>query len=171
MRPARAPLDEPVRADGPGRLADVYIAHFAQLTRLAALLVGNTAEAEEIAQEAYVRAARLTHEPADALPYLRQAVVNLSRSTLRRRLVARKHPPSIQPEEGEELDVIATLERAAIMRSLRQLPKRSREVLVLRYYSDLSVAQTAQTLGISVSAVTSYTSRGLAQLATLLKEA
>lgn len=152
-------------------LATIYIEHFRELIRLAALLVDNVAEAEEIAQEAYLRTARARRRPDDPLAYLRQAVVNLSRSALRRRLVARRLAVTTSAAEPiDESPAQTVTERDAIMRPLRSLPRRTREVLVLRYYLDLSVAQTAELLGISGGSVTSYTSRGLTQLATLMEE-
>jgi RNA polymerase sigma factor (sigma-70 family) len=61
-------------------------------------------------------------------------------------------------------------ERAAVVAALRALPRRSREVLVLRYYLDLTEAQTAEALDISIGSVKAYCSRGRNQLADLLKE-
>lgn len=159
------------RSDDVDLVARAYIGHFHELTRLAMLLMGNSAEAEEIAQEAYVRTARAHRRPEDPLAYLRQSVVNLSRSSLRRRLVARRYMVATRPDDlvtdGPSTTI---LDRDAIMQALHSLPRRVREVLVLRYYSDLSVADTAHTLGISTGAVTSYASRGLTRLSTIMEE-
>jgi RNA polymerase sigma factor (sigma-70 family) len=64
---------------------------------------------------------------------------------------------------------VAHSERDEIMVAVRLLPRRQRETLLLRYYSDLSEAQIADTLGISQGAVKSHASRGLAALRTLLE--
>jgi RNA polymerase sigma factor (sigma-70 family) len=61
-------------------------------------------------------------------------------------------------------------DRSVVLAALRGLPRRQREVLVLRYYADLDVAEVAGTLGITPSAVRSTTTRGLAALARVLRE-
>jgi RNA polymerase sigma factor (sigma-70 family) len=66
---------------------------------------------------------------------------------------------------------VAAVERAEVLAALRSLPRRQRETLILRYYSDLSEAQIAETLGISQGAVKSHAFRGLAALRTLLENA
>jgi RNA polymerase sigma-70 factor (sigma-E family) len=133
---------------------------------------------EEIVQEAYlkVHAALLGPKPRlrdedRALAYLRQTVVNLARSSLRRRIVARKHAPRPMPDApSAEEGAYAQVERAAVVKALRNLPRRQREAVVLRYYGDLSEAAAAAVMGVSVGAVKSYTSRGLAALAEALEE-
>src|SRR4051812_3659471 len=75
-------------------LAALYLRHFPSLVRLAALLLDDLAASEDVAQEAYVRVAlarRRLRDPDAGLAYLRRTVVNLARSALRRRLVARRH--------------------------------------------------------------------------------
>jgi RNA polymerase sigma factor (sigma-70 family) len=57
------------------------------------------------------------------------------------------------------------IEHAAVVQALRRLPRRQREVLALRYYAELSEAQVADTLGLSVGSVKAYASRGLDRLA------
>ena len=83
-----------------------------------------------------------------ALAYLRQTVVNLARSSLRRRLVARKHAPRPMPDApSAEEGAYAEVERAAVVKALRDLPRRQREAVVLRYYGDLSEAAAAGVMG------------------------
>lgn len=164
-----------------GRLSAVdaftaaYLGNYRMLVRLAALLVDDIPSCEDVVQEAYVRAysgaARL-RDPEQALAYLRQTVVNLSRSTLRRRATARLaalDPPRVEP--SAEQQVFAAVARADVVRALRALPRRQREVLALRYYAELTVAQTAAALGLSMGSVKSYASRGLDELAARLEEA
>jgi len=106
-----------------------------------------------------------------ALAYLRQAVVNRSRSVLRHRTVAGKNlpqaPPDMPPAEHEAL---AFLE-PAVAAVLRELPERQREAIVLRYYADLSEAEIAAAMRISRGAVKSHTARGMSALRAALEQA
>src|SRR4029079_18034719 len=111
-------------------------------------------------------------EPEKAAAYLRQAVVNRSRSVLRRRGVEERHQQvsdAIGP--SAEHSALHTLERDEVMSALRTLPQRQREVLVLRYYADLSEAEIAGVIGISQGAVKSHASRGIAALRNVLESA
>lgn len=168
---------EPVArgSDGPGPAAlftALYAEHYGALVRLAALLLDDVTACEDVVQEAFVRVhgARL-RDPDRALAYLRQTVVNLSRSALRRRLVALRHLPRPAPD-GAPADegAYAAVERAAVVRALRALPRRQREAVVLRFWADLSEAQAASALGVSVGSIKGYTSRGLAALTVALEE-
>jgi RNA polymerase sigma factor (sigma-70 family) len=121
-------------------------------------------------QDAYLRtsaARERLRDPDKVLAYLRQSVVNLARDTLRRRLVARRHDFAAGALADE---MYAALERHDVVRALRTLPRRFREVLVLRYYADLDLTEVADLLHISVGAVKSYSSRGLALLGARLGE-
>ncbi|HSO65293.1 MAG TPA: sigma-70 family RNA polymerase sigma factor, partial [Ornithinibacter sp.] len=112
-------------------------------------------------------------EPDKALAYLRQAVVNRSRSVLRHRGVVARHASSQLPA-GSRVGTDGTAEVAArrdtVLDALRALPGRQREVLTLRYYLDLPEAEIATTLGISRGAVKSHASRGSATLRDLLAD-
>jgi RNA polymerase sigma-70 factor (sigma-E family) len=109
-------------------------------------------------------------EPDKAAAYLRQAVVNRSRSALRRRVVEDRHrQPGDAPMPSAEYAALNTLERETVMTALRALPPRQREALVLRYYLDLSEADIAAAMGISPGAVKSHASRGIAALRTVLE--
>ena len=156
----------------------LYVAEYARLLRLAALLLDDLGSCEEIVQEAYIKVhAALTgptsrlREEDRALAYLRQTVVNLARSSLRRRLVARKHAPHPMPDApSAEEGAYAQVERTAVVQALRGLPRREREAVVLRYYGDLTEAAAAHVMGVSTGAVKAYTSRGLAGLKLALEE-
>jgi RNA polymerase sigma-70 factor (sigma-E family) len=155
-------------------MAEVFSGQYSSLVRLAAMLLEDAHGAEDVVQEAYVRVAarhgRL-RDPHNALAYLRQTVVNLSRNTIRRRVLARRHSTfSVRDTPSAEDGAIESFERQAVIRGLRALPRRHRETLVLRYYLDFTVEQTAQTLGLSTGAVKSYTSRGLQQLRERIEE-
>jgi RNA polymerase sigma-70 factor (sigma-E family) len=159
-------------------LTALYVAEYSRLLRLAALLLDDLGSCEEVVQDAYlkVHAALLGPKPRlrdedRALAYLRQTVVNLARSSLRRRMVARKHAPRPMPDApSAEEGAYAQVERAAVVQALRELPRRQREAVVLRYYGDLTESAAAEVMGVSVGAVKAYTSRGLAALAEALEE-
>jgi RNA polymerase sigma-70 factor (sigma-E family) len=153
-------------------LEQLYAAHWRGLVRLSVLLVRDQGVAEEVTQDAFVavhaRWSRL-RDPDKALAYLRQAVVNRSRSALRHRAVAQRHAATLRPID--DVDPTPTSDRrAAVLDAMRALPDRQREVLALRYYLDLSEAEIADTLGISRGAVKSHASRGAAALRLLLQE-
>jgi RNA polymerase sigma-70 factor (sigma-E family) len=162
-------------ADEAGWTADeavtrLFSAHYRQLVRLAALLLADRAVAEELVQDAYVqlhqRWGRL-RDPHKALGYLRTSVVNGARSAQRRRGVADRYAAGQAPlpsAPSAELGALGALGRAEVVAALRALPVRQREVLVLRYYLDLSESDIAATMGISRGAVKSHASRGLAAL-------
>jgi RNA polymerase sigma-70 factor (sigma-E family) len=146
----------------------LYAAHYRSLVRLAALLLRDTSAAEEVVQDAFVAmhgAWRRLADPDRALAYLRQSVVNRSRSALRHRDVVARHAPAPPPHAASaEHGALTALEHASVMAALRRLPQRQREVLVLRYYADLSEADIAETMGISRGAVKSHAARGMAAL-------
>jgi RNA polymerase sigma-70 factor (sigma-E family) len=153
-------------------LEQLYAAHWRQLVRLSVLLVRDLGTAEEVVQDAFVavhaRWSRL-RDPDRALAYLRQTVVNRSRSALRHRAVVARHAATVRLAEGADPTPDSD-RRTAVLDALRALPDRQREVLALRYYLDLSEAEIADTLGISRGAVKSHASRGAAALRTLLQE-
>jgi RNA polymerase sigma-70 factor (sigma-E family) len=151
-----------------GRAADeavtaLYHAHYAMLVRTAALLVGDLATAEDVVQDCFIamhRAWWRLRDTSKALPYLRRAVINRSRSVLRHRVVVDRHLPQLAPQlPSAEDSALAGMERSSVPAALRALPIRQREVVVLRYYADLSEAQIAAALGISKGAVKSHAAR------------
>jgi len=151
----------------------IYGAHYRSLVRLAVLLVRDVATAEEVVQDSFVAmhsAWRRLRDNDKALSYLRQSVVNRSRSVLRHRVVVDRNAPKPAPDmPSAEQGALALLERSAVVTALRALPPRQREALVLRYYGDLSEAQIATAMGISRGAVKSHTARAIAALRTVLE--
>ncbi|MCA1655181.1 MAG: sigma-70 family RNA polymerase sigma factor [Pseudonocardiaceae bacterium] len=105
-----------------------------------------------------------------AVGYLRTAVVNGSRSVLRRRRTAREYTPphQVNARSAESLAML-TAEHQSVVRALSQLPPRQREVLVLRYYGDLTEAEIAEAAGISKGTVKSTASRALDALQKIMR--
>jgi RNA polymerase sigma-70 factor (sigma-E family) len=163
----------PADWDADRALTALYTEHYRSLVRLAALLVRDTATAEEVVQESFAAMHsgwRRLRDSEKALSYLRQSVVNRSRSVLRHRVVVDRNAPKAAPDmPSAEQGAIARLERSAVVAALRTLPARQREALVLRYYGDLSEAQIASAMGISRGAVKSHTARGMVALRAVLE--
>jgi RNA polymerase sigma-70 factor (sigma-E family) len=154
-------------------VTEIYHGEYKSLVRLAVLLVHDVPTAEEVVQDAFEAmhtAWRRLREKEKALSYLRQAVVNRSRSVLRHRTVVDRNAPKPAPDEpSAEHGALALIERSAVIAALRTLPGRQREAVVLRYYADLSEADIAATMGISRGAVKSHTARAMAALKSILE--
>jgi len=152
---------------------EIYHTHYRSLVRLAVLLVRDIATAEEVVQDSFIAmhsAWRRLRDGDKALAYLRQSIMNRSRSVLRPRAVVDRNPPKAPPDmPSAEQGALSLLERSAVIAALRTLPPRQREALVLKYYADLSEAQIASTMGISRGAVKSHTARGTASLRSILE--
>jgi RNA polymerase sigma-70 factor (sigma-E family) len=151
----------------------LYAEHYQSLVRLADLLVGDLAAAQEVVQESFVAMHdgwRRIGSREMAMPYLRKSVVNRSRSVLwRRAVVDRKASPPPDMLSAEQA-AIGPLERSSVVVALGALPQRQREALVLRYYGDLPEAQIASAMGISAGAVKKYTSRARSALLEVLEQ-
>lgn len=145
------------------------------LVRLAVLLVDDVPTAEDVVQEAFAALYRRHGSGLDSIAdpeaYVRRSVVNASRSVLRRRRTMRAYiPPRVLPAPPPEEEVFLKEEHQEVLRALRLLTVRQREVLVLRYWSNMSEADIAATLGLSRGAVKSTASRALAALARKLEQ-
>lgn len=158
------------RGDVTPDINDLY--HHCRLyyVRMALLLVDDHPTAEDVVQDAFTamfrrHGATLT-ALADPEAYLRTSVVNGARSVLRRRRTSRAYVPErpahVPPADE---DVLLREEHREVLAALRSLTRRQREVLVLRYWSHLSEAEIAETLGLSRGAVKSTASRALTALA------
>lgn len=160
--------------DADEALVALYTAHYRPLVRLAALLLHDTPAAEDVVQDAFVAmhgSWRRLRDTDKAVAYLRQAVVNRSRSRLRHLKVVDKHAPRPLPDApSAEVGALGAVQREEVLAALRRLPHRQREVLVLRYYGDLSEAQIAEAMGISTGAVKSHASRGMGALRERLEQ-
>jgi RNA polymerase sigma-70 factor (sigma-E family) len=162
-----------------GESADVgvermYRAQRLGMVRLALLLVDDRETAQDVVQDAFLALRRrwdsLRNEDA-AIGYLRTCVMNGSRSALRRRRTMRRHARAglqlLTAAPADEAVLLAE-EHEQVLRALRKLPNRQREVIVLRYWSNLSESEIASTLGISMGAVKSMASRGRTAVAAQL---
>jgi RNA polymerase sigma-70 factor (sigma-E family) len=158
----------PERVEG-GRLAELYVRHSDRARRLAFLLTGDPALAEDLTQEAFIKLAGRFLHLRDQIAfdaYLRRTIVNLSRSHYRRvgkeRAKAARLAALRQPDIASS-DVVA---RDPIERALVRLSARQRAAIVLRFYEDMSERQTAETLGCRPGTVKSLISRSLEILRT-----
>ncbi len=158
--------------DADEALEQLYAAHWRSLVRLAVLLVRDQGVAEDVVQDAFVAVHgrwRRLRDHDRALAYLRQAVVNGARSTLRHRAVVTRYAAGEAARPGPDApgsdeQVVAEEGRRRVLDALAELPRRQREVLALRYYAGLSEAEIADALGISRGSVKSHASRGAAAL-------
>jgi RNA polymerase sigma-70 factor (sigma-E family) len=158
----------PVPPGSAGQLAALYQAHATGLIRLAMLMLGgDQPAAEDVVQDAFLGLHRrwdAVSERDRLLAYVRSSVLNGCRSIHRRAAVARKHAPQLARAGADTGPEDAAVDRSELLTAMRSLPPRQREVLVLRYYVDLDVAEVARTLRIAPSAVRSNCSRGIAAL-------
>lgn len=151
-------------------LRTTFDEHSASLLRLCTLLTGQRAEAEDLVQESFIRLApKLGSLPADSVwPYLRRIAVNLWKNRLRRlRLeAARARHREIEPASlGSAIE-----EHDWVWAALLQLPRRQRACIVLRFYEDLTEAQTAAVLGCALGTVKSQSAKALARLTEVLSD-
>lgn len=158
-----------------GGLPGFYREHHVGLIRLAVMLVGDRASAEDVVQDVFLRLHRRAPDLRDqqkALAYVRAAVLNGSRSALRRRKVVRRHAEAVyEPPAGSaEGDVLRGEDHREVMAAVGRLPRRQREVLVLRYYADLSDEEISTVTGLRPSSVRATVSRALNALGRLLGE-
>jgi RNA polymerase sigma-70 factor (sigma-E family) len=168
-------VDMPPQADAEAAVTALYRVHAAGLIRLAVVMTGDHAAAEDIVQEAFLglyrRFGSLT-DPDKALSYLRASVLNGCRAEYRSRLRRARNADRVRlvPDASAEYNALISEEHASVLDALRRLPNRQREALVLRFFLDLPESGTARLMGISQGTVKSTTSRALASLARLLGE-
>lgn len=150
-------------------ISALYTTHWRSSVRLAVLLVDDPETAEDVVQDAFVALYRRQHalrNHAAAAGYLRACIVNLSRSVIRRRQTARRHLKVAEPDYADPADyeVLLSAEHREALEAVRRLPRAQREVVVLRYWAQLSEAEIASTLGVTAGTVKSHASRGMAAL-------
>jgi RNA polymerase sigma-70 factor (sigma-E family) len=153
---------------------EFVLARRTALSRTAYLLTGDHALAEDLLQAALARTAEHWHRIVGGDPeaYLRRVMVNERTSRWRRRRYAVEVPTSVDalaalatasgPDTAD-----AVVRRTTLVAALAQLPPRQRAVIVLRFFDDLSEAQTAEVLGCAIGTVKSQAHLALARLRTL----
>ena len=152
-------------------VAVLFRRHSTDLVGLAFCLIGDRGTAEEVVQDAFIalhRHWRMLREQPAAVAYLRTAVINGCRSRQRRLVLARRVLPTLGPvatsvPSSEETAVLRD-DAARLAAAVRTLPSRQREVLVCRFYLELTETQTAAFLQIGRTSVKTHERRGLAGL-------
>lgn len=151
--------------------ATVFGTHHRRAVRLAYLLCSDEHQAEDIVAEAFAKVYVQWRKGRvdDVGAYLRRAVANEANSRLRRRYLERREAGR---QSGDDRGVRRVDDHAAdrdeVWQAISRLPDRQRQAIVLRYYEDLSEADTADLLGVTVGTVKSQVSRGLARMQELL---
>ncbi|WP_111766866.1 SigE family RNA polymerase sigma factor [Nakamurella deserti] len=168
------PAGSPTASDRPQTIDDIYRTHRMGMVRLAILLVDDINSAEDVVQDAFAGLYRQWDQLRDAqaaIGYLRTAVVNGSRSMLRRRRTARAYvPPHSADARSAESMAMLTAEHQSVISALGELAPRQREILVLRYYGGLSEAEIAAATGLTTGTVKSTASRAVAKLGDIIRD-
>ena len=156
---------------------EVYEASYRRLVTQLAGVTGSLAEAEDVVQEAFVRAvthARTVRRADNPEAWLRRVAVNVARSRHRRVRRWNGLIPRLVGQDGRgtasDLAEDLAADRVALMDALRRLPDAQRETIALHHLADLPVHEVAATLGVPTGTVKARLSRGRAALATLLTE-
>ncbi|MGH3661303.1 MAG: SigE family RNA polymerase sigma factor [Micromonosporaceae bacterium] len=151
--------------------AALYQARFNDLAAQLFAYIGDRTEAQDLVQEAFVRAWQRWHkvgEYDDPVAWVRRVAWNLATSRHRRlkvarRFLARSGPPEPHPD--------ASPDHVALVAALRKIPQRQRQAVVMHYLADMSVADIAADTGVALGTVKSWLHRGRAELAKYLTEA
>lgn len=171
-RPSRPTSRRSTESDG--WIVDLFDAHYLALVRLAVQFVDTQESAEEVVQDVFTAVYRRGRDaaPTDPERYLKRAVVNRSRSMLRWRSAHARLVRSAASELRLRPNVNGEASSAvdAVQRSIESLPRRQREVLVMRYYEGLDPTEVARILRIRRGAVNSSLHRALETLRTLLTD-
>jgi RNA polymerase sigma factor (sigma-70 family) len=170
---ALGPVPAGAQSDADQAITAIYGTEYRSLVQLAAVLVGDVGIAEEVVQDSFVAMYGAWGRLRDrdrALAYLRQRVINQSRSALRQGMVADGNAP--KPQRGirrsAEQGAITQPERSAVISAMHTLSPRQREALMLRFYLDLSERQAASAMSISLGAANYHTARAKAALLSVL---
>jgi RNA polymerase sigma factor (sigma-70 family) len=173
--PADAAGTGATTGQGPPAINELYYARRLSLVRLAVLMVDDLPTAEDIVQDVFAALYRRhgadLRTVADPHAYLTTGVMNAARSALRRRRSARAYVlprPGVVPA-AEEQALLGEGDRR-VLDALGELTVRQRQVMVLRYWSELSEQEIAEVLNVSRGTVKSTASRALTLLRSLLGE-
>ena len=155
-------------------LEQLYRREYPALVRLAATLVQDQDDAQDVVHEAFVGLQRRwprLEDPGRAAGYLRVSVINGARSLHRRRALVRRRPlvdSSVAP--AADAPALLREEYLAVVAAVRRLPRRQLQAVALRYWSQMSDGDIAAALGVSEVTVRSHISRGLRTVAAHLEE-
>jgi RNA polymerase sigma factor (sigma-70 family) len=161
---------EHAAADAPGHARPVsalYAEHALGLVRLAVIMLGDQASAEDVVHDAFLALYRRRDrraDPATALPSLRPAVLDGCRAVLRRRDQGRHLLDGPERPGPDDASFLLTERQARILAAIRRLPDQQREAVVLRYHLDLDEGQAAEAMRASRGTVAAATSGGVAAL-------
>ena len=163
---------EAAQAEANRQVTALYEAHALSLARMALLILGDSAAAQDVVQDAFLGLFRRWDKLDDigAAPgYLRTSVLNGCRTLLRQR----SRVPLAEPEallESAETALLQSEEQRAVIAAVRRLPARQREVLVLRYFLDMTEEQAARAMGVSRGTVKSTSFRAVAAMGRMLAD-
>jgi RNA polymerase sigma-70 factor (ECF subfamily) len=165
--PVRGTEDQDQALEPPGGFEHFYLREYRGVVELAYALSGNRAGAEDITQEAFLRAhrdwprvGRYQHPGA----WVRRVAVNLATSTLRRRVIEARALARFWAQREPSL-VELPASQADFWRAVRSLPRRQAQAIALHYLEDLSVAEVARVLGCAEGTVKAHLHTGRATLA------
>ena len=151
--------------DVDGFVEAMYHEHGRGLVHMVRLFVDDRNAAEDLVQEAFIRLARSAHKIEDdrkAAAYLRSIVLNLARDHNRRGLVSLRHRLPLDDRQASvEDEVVLAEDQQQVVDALRELPRRQRDCLILRYYDELGIDDIADTLSISRNSVKTHLTRGI----------
>jgi RNA polymerase sigma-70 factor (sigma-E family) len=159
IEPSRSNPVETGHDGSMSEFADIYACEHDRLVRLASLILGSTAVAEDVVQDSFAKLYGRLNRVDSPSAWLRTVVVNACRNEHRRWAVARRHAHLLAVDAVEQDAPVHEL-----IDSLRSLPIRQRTVVVLRFYEDLPEADIADLLGIRIGTVKSRLHRALARL-------
>lgn len=163
MTAVRAMAWSALRPDAASGVEALYRAEARRLIGMLTVYVGDSALAEDLAQEAFLQVQRTwdrIREPERLVSYLRATAFNLARSSLRRRI---RPAPVLDlddvplPEDG----VLLSERQRAVIAAVAGLPRQQRACVVLRYYAELGIDEIASTLDVSPNSVKTHLVRGL----------
>ncbi len=150
------------RIRGDSDFPTVYRNELMRLVRVAHLITGSNAVAEEVVQEAFASAYRRWDQINDPAGYLYRSVVNGSRSILRRRRVEMAH-------RSQHQEMVLPPEIDEVWVALARIPIKRRTALVLRYYGDMTTDQIAEMMDVRPATVRSLIHRGQESLRKVLE--
>jgi len=157
-----------------GAISKLFNEHARSLVRMVRLFVDDRNAAEDMVQEAFLRlldALPRIRQPERVAAYLRSIVLNLARDQNRRGLVSLRHRlPADESPASIEDKIVLRDDQKQVIEALDSLPRRQRDCLVLKYYTELSVTEIAETLGLSVNTVKTHLRRGMSELGKRLGE-